>query len=91
MASLVLAGALQRLLSALLAAGQCYVLTANMALKRVEEALNAMLAQGGAKGKSVTRFAMNETVRFVPKGDKLRELEEIVATRGFVLVGGNQR
>ena len=36
-------------------------------------------------------FEMNETVRFVARGDKLREIEALVAGRGFVLVGSNSR
>jgi hypothetical protein len=82
--------ALQRLLAPLLAADQVYVVTANMALNRVEEALNALMAGGsGSRPTPNRRFAMNETVRFVARGDKLREIEAIVAARGFVLVGGN--
>ena len=85
--------ALQSLLIPLLEAGQCYVLTANAVLKRVEDALNALLASGGAKGRSVrSRFSMgglDPTLRYVPRGDKLREIEAILAARSLVLVGGS--
>ena len=84
--------ALQRLLVALLEARQVYVLTANPVLNRVADALNALLAQGGAKGKSVSgRFQMEDTVRWVARGDKLRVIEAIVAERGYALVNSNQK
>ena len=82
--------ALQRLLAALLAARQVYVLTANPVLNRVADALNALLTQDGAKGKTVNgRFQMKDTVRWVAKGDKLRVIEVIVAERGYTLVSSN--
>ena len=82
--------ALQRLLVPLLEAGQCYVLTANAVLKRVEDALNALIASGGARGRTVgARFAMDATLRHVARGDKLREIEAILAARDFQLVGGS--
>ena len=79
--------ALQRLLAPLLEAQQVYVLTANPVLHRVEEALNALLTQGGAQGRTLrARFVMNETVRFVAKGDKLREIAAVLEARGLTLV-----
>ena len=86
--------ALQRMLAALLAAERCYVLTANMALKRVEEALNALLASnagGRAPPASSARFVMNETIRFAPRGAKLPEIDRLLTARGFTLVASSQR
>ena len=78
---------LQAVLGTLLQGGQCYVLTANAMTKRVEEALNALLASGGAKpGMPCARFGVTSTVRYVPAGAKLKEIEAIVAERDFVLV-----
>ena len=85
--------ALQALLGALLDAEvpRVYVLTANSVLNRVCDALNALLASGGAKGKSPTRrFVMNETVRFAARGTKLPMIEAILSDRGFTLVSGSQ-
>eukprot|EP00900_Chrysochromulina_parva_P009717 jgi/Chrpa1/18747/Chrysochromulina_OHIO_Genome00002519-RA len=131
--------ALQRLLSALLQAGQVYILTSNMAYTRAAQCLNALLATGpaagsrssisragsrdlctgisagassgmarsssgsstdgeaarashGAEGRTEgpeqpqgLRFAVDDTVRFVPVGNKLKILEEIIRARGFAL------
>ena len=126
--------ALQRLLSALLQAGQVYILTSNMAYTRATGVLNALLASGrssscraGSRGLCTgisagassgmarsssgsstdgeaacashdadgrtegpeepqgIRFAVDDTVRFVPVGNKLKILEEIIRARGFAL------
>lgn len=84
--------ALQRLLAALLERQQVYILTANPVLNRVADALNALIASGGAKGRSVGgRFHMEDNVRWVARGDKLRALEAIVVERGYVLVGSSNK
>ena len=105
--------ALQQLLAPLLESQQVYILTANPVIKRVEEALNALvnsnarpggdprakggpkpppkqtaLQQGNAGGR---RFAMQDTVRFVPKGTKLATIDAIIKERGFALVGANAK
>lgn len=126
--------ALQRLLSALLQAGQVYILTSNMAYTRAAQCLNALLAtsrssisRAGSRGLCTgisagassgmarsssgsstdgeaacashdadgrtegpeepqgIRFAVDDTVRFVPVGNKLKILEEIIRARGFAL------
>lgn len=81
---------LQRVLGTLLQTGQVYILTANMAHQRVEIVLNTLLAAGGGgrapAGSEPARFLADDTVRFVPAGNKLKVLEEIVASRGFALV-----
>ena len=126
--------ALQRLLSALLQAGQVYILTSNMAYTRATGVLNALLASGrssscragsrglctgisagassgmarsssgsstdgeatrashGADGRTEGPeethgicFAVDDTVRFVPVGNKLKVLEDIIRARGFAL------
>lgn len=52
----------------------------------VAEALNALLASGGAGRVSDVRFVLEDTVRYTPAGSKLKALEDIVASKGFALV-----
>ena len=78
---------LQLVLGTLLQAGQCYILTANGATWRVAEALNALIATGGAGRGFDAKFVLEDTVRYTPAGTKLKVIEEIVTSRGFVLVG----
>ena len=82
-----------------------YVLTANPVIKRVEEALNALVnsnarpggdprAKGGPKpppkqtalqqgNAGGGRFAMQDTVRFVPKGTKLATIDAIIKSEAL--------
>ena len=84
---------LQVALRAMLKANAVYVLTANMAYKRVEEALNQLLeSPGGGNAASngsavpVVRFTADENVFYCPAGTKLERLQQLADQRGFVLV-----
>lgn len=76
---------LQLTVGTLLQAGRCYVLTANGMVWRVAEALNALLASGGAGRGFEARFVLEDTIRYTPAGTKLKTIEEIISSRGFVL------
>ena len=52
----------------------------------VAEALNALLASGGAGRGFDVRFVLEDTVRYTPAGSKLKALEDIIASKGFALV-----
>jgi len=76
--------ALQVTLGTLLAAGRCYILTANMAHQRVADILNGLL--GSSNSNISARFVADDTVRFAPAGTKLEQLEAIIKQQGFALV-----
>ena len=52
----------------------------------VVEALNALIASGGAGRGFAVRFVLEDTVRYTPAGSKLKVLEDIIAGKGFALV-----
>lgn len=88
--------ALQLVVGKILAKKQCYVLTANPWHGRVTEALNALLSSGGggiptSGGAAAPLFTVDDTVRYTPAGTKLKEIEAIIASRGYRLVGPKAR
>ena len=74
---------LATLLATLLAAEQCYVLTANQNYRSIAKLLNLLLDRGGHVP---ARFTADSTILYTPTGTKVNTIRSLVAARGYKLV-----
>jgi hypothetical protein len=77
---------MRKLLKALLEAKRCYVLTANSGYRLISMWLNELLCVPvDSSPATYPQFVVDDTIRYVHAGGKIRVIKHIVHRRGFQL------